>query len=98
VITILDKEAFFIPNLKYLRKEGLVMSTKRKALLIQGAFGAVILTLLMQPMVALGFGNYNWTLFIVLLLFFAMGADLSFCRTAAITIFPTQGSRGITEQ
>ncbi|MBV7276425.1 DUF1097 domain-containing protein [Clostridium sp. PL3] len=51
------------------------MSIKRKALLIQGAFGAVILTLLMQPMGALGFGNYNWTLFIVLLLFFAMGAD-----------------------
>lgn len=51
------------------------MSIKRKALLIQAAFGAVILTLLMQPMVALGFGNYNWMLFVVLLLFFAMGAD-----------------------
>lgn len=51
------------------------MSTKRKALLIQAAFGAVILTLLMQPFGALGFGNYNWMLFIVLLLFFAMGAD-----------------------
>lgn len=51
------------------------MSIKRKALLIQAAFGAVILTLLMQPVGALGFGNYNWMLFIVLLLFFAMGAD-----------------------
>jgi hypothetical protein len=52
------------------------MSIKRKALLIQAAFGGIVLTLLMQPMVALGFGNYNWTLFIVLLLFFAMGADM----------------------
>lgn len=52
-----------------------IMSIKRKALLIQGAFGAVVLTLLMQPMGALGFSNYNWMLFIVLLLFFAMGAD-----------------------
>ncbi|AKN32216.1 hypothetical protein Ccar_15650 [Clostridium carboxidivorans P7] len=51
------------------------MSIKRKALLIQGAFGAVILTLLMQPMGAFGFANYNWMLFVVLLLFFAMGAD-----------------------
>lgn len=51
------------------------MSTKRKALLIQAAFGAVILTLLMQPMGMLGFQNYNWMLFIVLLLFFALGAD-----------------------
>lgn len=52
------------------------MSIKRKALLIQAAFGAVALTTLMQPMIALGFANYNWTLFVVLLLFFAMGADL----------------------
>ena len=51
-------------------------SIKRKALLIQASFGAVILTLLMQPMGALGFGNYNWMLFVVLLLFFAMGADM----------------------
>lgn len=51
------------------------MSIKKKALLIQAAFGAVVLTLLMQPMGALGFGNYNWMLFVVLLLFFAMGAD-----------------------
>lgn len=51
-------------------------SIKRKALLIQAAFGGVVLTLLMQPMVALGFGNYNWMLFIVLLLFFALGASL----------------------
>ena len=51
------------------------MSIKRKALLIQGAFGAIILTALMQPMGALGYGNYNWMLFIVLLLFFATGAD-----------------------
>lgn len=51
------------------------MSIKRKALLIQASFGAVILTLLMQPMGALGYGNYNWMLFVVLLLFFALGAD-----------------------
>jgi hypothetical protein len=49
---------------------------KRKALLIQAIFGGIILTLLMQPMVALGFGNYNWMLFIVLLLFFALGAQV----------------------
>lgn len=52
------------------------MSIKRKALLIQAFFGAVVLTLLMQPFGALGFGNYNWMLFVVLLLFFAMGADM----------------------
>mgnify|MGYP000371202123 FL=1 len=52
------------------------MSVKRKAGLIQAAFGAVVLTLLMQPFGALGFGNYNWMLFVVLILFFAMGADL----------------------
>lgn len=51
------------------------MSIKRKALLIQAAFGAVVLTLLMQPMVILGYQSYNWLLFVVLLLFFAMSAD-----------------------
>lgn len=51
------------------------MSIKRKALLIQAAFGAVILTLLMVPMGIMGFKCYNWMLFIVLLLFFATGAD-----------------------
>jgi hypothetical protein len=51
------------------------MTIKRKALLIQAAFGAVVLTLLMQPVVALGYQNYNWMLFLVLILFFAMGAD-----------------------
>ncbi|WP_326512760.1 DUF1097 domain-containing protein [Clostridium intestinale] len=51
------------------------MSKKRKALLIQAAAGAVILTLLMQPMFMLGFEGYSWMLFLVLVLFFALGAD-----------------------
>ena len=51
------------------------MSIKRKALLIQASFGAIILTILMQPMIALGYGNYTWMLFVVMLLFFALGAQ-----------------------
>lgn len=52
------------------------MSIKRKALLIQAAGGAVVLTLVMQPVFMLGYGSYVWILFTALILFFAMGADL----------------------
>lgn len=51
------------------------MLLKRKVRLVQAASGAVILTLMMQPMGLLGYGSYIWMLFLPLLLFFALGAD-----------------------
>jgi hypothetical protein len=51
------------------------VSTKRKVRLTQAAFGAVVLTLMMQPIGILGYGSYIWMLFMPLLLFFAFGAQ-----------------------
>lgn len=51
------------------------MSTFRRAKLIQAAFGALVLTLLMQPVMLLGYAPYVWVLFLPLLLFFALRAD-----------------------
>lgn len=51
------------------------MQLNRKVHLVQAFFGAIILTLLMQPMGMLGYGNYMWMLFLPLLLFFALGAQ-----------------------
>ncbi len=51
------------------------MSDRRKIKLVQSLTGAIVLTLLMQVMPVLGYGNYVWMLFLPLLLFFALGAD-----------------------
>jgi hypothetical protein len=51
------------------------MNMERKIRLVQAAFGAVILTLMMQPMGMLGYEGYIWMLFMPLLLFFAFGAN-----------------------
>ena len=51
------------------------MKEKRKIKLVQALVGAIVLTLLMQPMGILGFGSYIWMLFLPLLLFFALGVD-----------------------
>ncbi len=57
------------------------MSIGRKARFIQAAFGAVLLTLLMQPLPLMGLGAYAWLLFLPLLLFFALGASLKLIPT-----------------
>ena len=51
------------------------MTERRKIKLVQAAYGAVLLTLGMQPIGMLGYGEYIWMLFMPLLLFFAFGAD-----------------------
>ena len=51
------------------------MSLNRKVRLVQALYGAIVLTLMMQPMGMLGYGGYIWMLFMPLLLFFAFGAQ-----------------------
>jgi hypothetical protein len=51
------------------------MGTDGKTRLIQAAVGAVVITLLMQPVFLIGYGIYVWLLILPLLLFFALGAD-----------------------
>lgn len=51
------------------------MSDERKIRFVQAAFGAVILTLLMQPVFIIGYAEYVWLIFLPLVLFFALGAD-----------------------
>ena len=51
------------------------MSLNRKVKLVQALFGAIVLTIMMQPMGILGYGGYIWMLFMPLLLFFAFGAQ-----------------------
>jgi len=51
------------------------MTINRKVRLVQALYGAIILTLMMQPIGMLGYGAYIWMLFMPLLLFFAFGAD-----------------------
>jgi hypothetical protein len=51
------------------------MSINRKVKLVQALYGAIALTLMMQPMGMLGYGGYIWMLFMPLLLFFAFGAE-----------------------
>lgn len=51
------------------------MSMSKKIKLVQAVFGAITLTLMMQPLVILGYGAYIWMLFMPLLLFFAFGAQ-----------------------
>lgn len=51
------------------------MTINRKVRLVQALYGAIILTLMMQPIGMLGYGGYLWMLFMPLLLFFAFGAD-----------------------
>ena len=51
------------------------MKDERKVRLIQAGFGAVILTILMQPIFILGYSEFVWLVFLPLILFFALGAD-----------------------
>lgn len=51
------------------------MSINRKVRLVQAIYGAIVLTLMMQPLGILGYGGYLWMLFMPLLLFFAFGAQ-----------------------
>lgn len=51
------------------------MRDETKVRLVQAGFGAVILTLLMQPIIILGYANFIWLLFLPLLLFFALGGN-----------------------
>lgn len=48
---------------------------RRKIKLVQALFGAVILTIMMQPIAILGYSAYIWMMFMPLLLFFAFGAN-----------------------
>jgi hypothetical protein len=52
-----------------------MMSINRKVRLVQAGYGAIVLTLMMQPISMLGYGGYIWMLFMPLLLFFAFGAN-----------------------
>ena len=52
------------------------MSDRMKVKIVQSLTGAVVLTLLMQVFVLTGFTQYIWMLFLPLLMFFALGADL----------------------
>lgn len=52
------------------------MTDRRKIKLVQALTGAVVLTLLMQVMVLFGYSQYIWMLFLPLLLFFALGANM----------------------
>ena len=51
------------------------MKTKHKVRLVQAFYGAIILSLLMAPVGAMGYEPYIWMLFLPLMLFFAFGAD-----------------------
>ncbi len=51
------------------------MTDRNKIKLVQAAVGAVALTLLMQVMGIVGFGQYTWMCFLPLLMFFAFGAN-----------------------
>src|SRR5471030_296644 len=51
------------------------MSVNRKVRLVQALYGAIALTLMMQPLNMLGYGGYIWMLFMPLLLFFVFGAE-----------------------
>ncbi len=48
---------------------------RRKIKLTQALYGAIILTIMMQPMAILGYNAYIWMIFMPLLLFFAFGAN-----------------------
>ncbi len=48
---------------------------RRKIKLTQALYGAIILTIMMQPMAILGYSAYIWMIFMPLLLFFAFGAN-----------------------
>ena len=52
------------------------MSDRMKVKIVQSLTGAVVLTALMQVFVLTGFTQYIWMLFLPLLMFFALGADL----------------------
>ena len=51
------------------------MTDRNKIKLVQALVGAITLTLLMQAMGLVGFGQYTWMCFLPLLMFFAFGAN-----------------------
>lgn len=51
------------------------MTDRNKIKLVQALAGAIVLTLLMQVMGLVGFGEYTWMCFLPLLMFFAFGAN-----------------------
>lgn len=51
------------------------MSDRRKVRLVQAIYGALVLTLMFQPLTMAGYGEYIWMVFMPLLLFFAFGAQ-----------------------
>lgn len=61
------------------------MTDRNKVKLVQAAVGAVALTLLMQVMGIVGFGQYTWMCFLPLLMFFAFGANFKMIPTMIIS-------------
>lgn len=61
------------------------MTDRNKIKLVQAAVGAVALTLLMQVMGIVGFGQYTWMCFLPLLMFFAFGANFKMIPTMIIS-------------
>ena len=51
------------------------MTDRNKIKLVQALAGAIVLTILMQGMSLVGFGEYTWMCFLPLLMFFAFGAN-----------------------
>lgn len=51
------------------------MSERTKIKLVSEIVGAIVLTLLMQLMGVMGYGQYTWMCFLPLLMFFAFGVD-----------------------
>ena len=61
------------------------MTDRNKIKLVQAITGAITLTLLMQVMGLLGFGQYTWMCFLPLLMFFAFGANFKMIPTMIIS-------------
>lgn len=51
------------------------MSDIKKIKLVNSFIGAIVLTLLMQVLSMVGYGQFQWMLFLPMVLFFALGAD-----------------------
>lgn len=63
------------------------MDIQKKAGLVFAIYGAIALSLLMVVTQVLGYGQYNWMLFVTLLLFFAMGADFKLLPSMILCYF-----------
>ena len=58
---------------------------RSKIKLTQALFGAVILTIMMQPLGMMGYGSYIWMIFMPLLLFFAFGANFKIIPSMVVS-------------